>query len=118
MAKKATQHPGGEGNFDIVKGTKATSEPRSNKQWGVAKAPKGAQASMKRTKQAQKTLVRAAHAHTAVHPEGVKSTLKGSGDFGSKALAARIRTARVRPGITPRGANLVESEPYSGEVGS
>jgi hypothetical protein len=33
MAKKVTQHPGSEGNFDIVKGNKATSEPRSNKQW-------------------------------------------------------------------------------------
>ncbi|HEY7230053.1 MAG TPA: hypothetical protein VH558_06760 [Pseudolabrys sp.] len=116
MAKKVAQHPGSEGNFDIIKGTKATAEPRSNKQWGVAPAPKSAKASMKRAKQAHKTLARAAHAHTAVNPEGTASKLKGSGDFGSKALAARIRIAKVRTGITPRGSNLVESEPYSGEV--
>jgi hypothetical protein len=116
MAKKVDQHPVGEGNFDIVKGTKATSEPRSNKQWGVAPAPKGAKSSMKKAKQAQNTLVRAAHAHTAVSPDGTKSSVRGSGDFGGKALAARIRTAKVRTGITPRGSNLVESEPYSGEV--
>src|SRR3974377_916956 len=103
---KAKQHPGGEGDFPIVKGSKAISESRSNKQWDVAPQPKGAKASMKRAKQAHKTLVRAAHAHTAVSPDGARSKLTGSGDFGGKALAARIRTAKVRTGIIPRGSNL------------
>jgi hypothetical protein len=77
-------------------------------------------ASMKANKQRHVNLVKTANAHTQVSPgptDGVVRPVKGSGDFGGKALSARIRRAKVRTGITPRGSNLIESEPYSGEVG-
>jgi hypothetical protein len=126
MAKKVKRghapkdtHPSN--HFHLTKGQAAIGEERSNPNYNLGKPTAGAsvKASMKATKQRHVNLAKAAHAHTQVSPgltDGVVRPVKGSGDFGGKRLGARIRSAEVHTGITPRGSNLVESEPYDGEV--
>ncbi len=56
--------------------------------------------------------------HSAL-AKAAHGSAKGSGDYGgTKTVHARIRRSLVTTGITPRGSNVVSSEPYSGEVGS
>jgi hypothetical protein len=127
MAKKVKRshapkdtHPSG--HFQLTKGDRAIGEERSSPEYDMGKPPAGSNVntSMKANKQRRVDLVNRAHAHTQVSPgptDGVVRPVQGSGDFSGKALAARIRKAKVRTGIMPRGSNLIESEPYSGEVG-
>ena len=108
--------------FELVKGQRAIGEERTSPDYNLGK-PNGGHAldvSMKANKKHHVDLAKRAHAHTQVSPgptDGIVRPVQGSGDFGGKAFAARIRKAKVRTGTTPRGSNFPECEPYSGEVG-